>query len=221
MEWSSFILFLVSLFAGFRCYKLSKNDIRLKFLGLTIALFVLALTQLSLLIEQFAATYDTTIYAETIVEWGHVIILAFVLSSLTIFIRHSKPVFAQFPRIYAILPFFIVLSYFLVSDTYAIKDWLLIIYQAGAMLVALLMYSVYTYRNADFKFILSGIIIFFITFVLFWYIPVINESFAWIWKSLLAAGIITIIYGYEYIDTSLIKEDTMSVDPQSQKQASL
>lgn len=221
MEWSIFILSLIALYGGLRCYRLSRKDARLKFLGFSIALLILAFTQIALLIDQVASAYEATIYSETILEWGHVLSLSFVLSSLAIFIRQSKPAFAQFPRIYAILPFFIVLSYFLVKDTYAIKDWLITIYQGGAILIGLLMYSVYTYRNRDFMTILAGIILLLITFVLFWYVPVINESFAWIWRILLGVGILTIIYGYDHLKPAIIDNKTISTDPQPQQEASL
>lgn len=167
-------------------------------MGLSIAALVLAITQLSLVIDGLLGIYNLTLYSGIFIEWGHIIALSFVLSSLSIFIRQSKPVFAQFPLVYTALPLLIVFSYFLVQNTYALKEWLLSIYQGGAILVAMLMYGIYSYREERYKYILVGIIFFLITFILFWYIPGIRENYAWIWKCILGLSLITTLYGYEH-----------------------
>lgn len=198
MQWGALILFFISLYAGYRFLGFTKENESLKFMGLSIASFVLAFSQISLLIDDWLREYGLTMYSDIIVEWGHIISLAFVLSALAVFIRQSKPVFAQFPLIYTALPLLIILSYFLVQNTYALKDWLFSIYQAGAIFVALLMYSVYAYKEQKYVYILSGAILFLITFILFWYIPGIQQATPLIWKLFLSASIILTMYGYDY-----------------------
>lgn len=197
MSWSAVMLLIVGLFAGFKCLGFSKGRENLKFLGLTVAAFLFALTQFSIWLDS-VVDGSNTFYASQIVEWGHILLLSFVLSSLAIFIRQSKPVFAQFPLIYAGLPFLIVISYFLVKDTYALKEWLISIYQGGAILVGLLMYSVYSYRDQRHWVILAGMVLFTGVYVVYWYVPEVQQFNEWIWKSLLAVSIITLVYGYEY-----------------------
>lgn len=213
MEWDALLLSLVGFFCGYKCYKYTSGSDRLKFLGLSIASFVFAFTQVSIVVDGGLNNFGLTVYSPIIVEWGHIVSLAFILSSLAIFIRQSKPVFAQFPLVYAALPLFIVLSYVLVLNTYALKDWLLSIYQAGAILVALLMYSVYTYREQRYIFILGGIISFLITFILFWYVPGIRNQFSWMWQLLLGISLLLTLYGYDYArKNAAFKEQTMAIN---------
>ena len=198
MEWDALLLSLVGFYGGFKCYRFTEGSDRLKFLGLSIATFVFAITQLSVVVDGWLDPFGLTLYSGVAVEWGHIISLAFILSALAVFIRQSKPVFAQFPLVYAALPLFIVFSYVLVANTYALKDWLLSIYQAGAILVALLMYSVYTYRELRYMYILGGIILFLITFLMYWYVPGIREYSEWIWQTFLALSLLLTLYGYDY-----------------------
>lgn len=198
MEWDALLLSIVGFYCGYRFYNYTEGSDNLKFLGLSIATFVFAMTQLSVVVDGWLLVFDLTLYPDLVVEWGHIISLAFILSALAVFIRQSKPVFAQFPLIYAALPLFIVLSYALVLNTYALKDWLLSIYQAGAILVALLMYSVYTYREQRYVYILSGTILFLLTFILFWYVPGVSEYYDWLWKTFLGFSLLMTLYGYEY-----------------------
>lgn len=199
MKWAAFLLTLVGFYAGVKCLGFTKRNDSLKFLGLTLATFLFALTQLSIVVESWLDTYNLTLYPAVIVEWGHVLSLSFVLSAMAIFIRQSKPVFAQFPIFYAALPLLIVFSYFLVKDTYALKEWLISLYQGGAILVALLMYSVYAYRERKYAIILVGTLFFLFTFLLFWFVPGIRENYSWLWKLIFSVSIIITIYGYDYV----------------------
>ncbi|WP_176466263.1 hypothetical protein [Aliifodinibius salipaludis] len=169
---------------------------------------IFTVMQFSVLLNHLMADPNVTVASEFIVEWGHITSLAFVLSSLAIFIRESKPVFAQFPMIYTALPLLIVISYLLVQDTYAIKTWLLIIYQGGAITVAFLMYSIYTYRRPKYAFILAGVIIFLISYILFWSISEVQGSYQWIWKLLVGAAMIISIFGYEQTETQVAANTT-------------
>lgn len=178
---------------------MSRERNRLKYLGLTIAAVIFSLIFFTNVLGELIGSNNFTNIADIVQEWGHVLCLSFVLSSLAIFIRDSKPAFAQFPLSYTALPLLIVVSYILVQDTYAIKIWLLSIYQAGAILVATLMYSVYTYRNSEYWLILVGSSLFVICYLLFWYVPVIDESYPWIWQIVLAASIIVTVLGYEKV----------------------
>lgn len=197
MPWATFLLIVVSGYVAIKLVGLTNKRGRLKFLGLTIAASIFTIMQLSIFLDVLVKDPGFTSAVELIVEWGHVTCLAFILSSLAIFIRESKPVFAQFPLLYTGLPLLIVISYILVKDTYALKTWLIAIYQGGAITVSLLMYSVYTYRRNEYATILSGISVFLICYLLFWYVPGIKESYAWIWKILVGAGMVVTVLGYE------------------------
>lgn len=203
MALATFFLLITSVFVAVKLIGLTNKRGRLKYLGLAIASVILTVMQLTVLIEQLVDNPGVAAASEFIIEWGHIIGLAFVLSSLTIFIRESKPVFAQFPMFYTALPLLIVISYLLVQDTYALKNWLIAIYQGGAIVVAFLMYSVYTYRRNEYVVILVGITLFLISYVLFWYTGDFLGNYPWIWKLLVGLAMITTILGYEQTEKEL------------------
>lgn len=197
MPWATFILAIVSLYVAVKLFRLTNNRGRLKYLGLTIAAGIFTLIQIFQFLDILIDSANFTAATAFIAEWGHLTCLAFILSSLAVFIRESKPVFAQFPMLYTAFPLLIIISYVLVQDTYALKTWLITIYQGGAIIVALLMYSVYTYRRKEYVVILSGVMIFLICYMLFWYVPGIRESYQWIWKILVGIAMITTVIGYQ------------------------
>lgn len=206
MPWITLILFLISGFVAGKLFSLTNNRGRLKYLGLTIAAAIFTVMQLFLFIDFMTDSANFTAATEFIIEWGHITCLSFILSSLAIFIRESKPVFAQFPLFYTALPLLILISYLLVQDTYALKSWLIAIYQGGAIIVALLMYSIYTYRRSSYAMILWGVGIFFLSYALFWYVPAIQDSYGWIWKLLIGIGMIVTVLGYERSETKIASE---------------
>lgn len=197
MPWATLLLALVSGYVTIKLISLTNNRGRLKFLGLTIAASILTLMQILAFVNGVTDNADFAAATSFIVEWGHVTCLAFILSSLAIFIRESKPVFAQFPMLYAAFPLLIIISYILVKDTYALKKWLIAIYQGGAIVVSLLMYSVYTYKRKDYALVLSGAVVFLFAYILFWYVPAIDGSYQWIWKILVGGAMVTTVLGYE------------------------
>lgn len=197
MPWATFILAIVSVYVAVKLFRLTNSRGRLKFLGLTIAAGLFTLIQVFQFLNVFLNSADFTAATAFIGEWGHVTCLAFILSSLAVFIRESKPVFAQFPMLYTAFPLLIIISYILVQDTHALKTWLITIYQGGAIVVALLMYSVYTYRKKEYAVILSGVMIFLICYMLFWYVPGIQESYQWLWKILVGIAMVTTVLGYQ------------------------
>lgn len=198
MPWIEYVLTLISGYAAFELIKFARGRGRLKFLGLTIAAFIFTFMQLTVSIGGFLDTSAVRAVVGFIVEWGHLICLAFILSALAVFIRESKPVFAQFPLIYAALPLFIIISYFFVLDSIVLKEWIFFLYQGGALLIAAMMYGVYTYRYKKYIFILVGVALFLLCYIWYWSIPSFSESLTWIWKPLLAGGIITTTLGYKY-----------------------
>lgn len=210
MQWDAFLLSIIGLYATVKFYLLFRSQNRLKFLGLAIAGFFFVSTQVTLIVEGFLTSQNLAIYLTSIVEWGHVLCLSFILSALTVFIRESKPVFAQFPMLYSALPLLIVVSYILVTDTYAIKQWLISIYQGGAITVAILMYSVYSFRKREYTPVLGGVGLFCITFILFWYIPGVKESYGWMWKLLLGLSMLAFVYGLDSVHIGSKKLQTNS-----------
>lgn len=204
MDWATFVFIFVGGYVALKLIGLAESRGRIKYLGLTIAAVLFFIMQATAFISGFVDSASVTNISNFIFEWGHITCLAFVLSALAIFIRESKPVFAQFPMLYTALPLMIVVSYILVKDTYALKNWLIAIYQGGAITVALLMYSVYTYRRNQYAIILAGVILLLFSYLLYWYVPNVQTAYNWIWQLLLAAGMVTTVLGYENAEAAVI-----------------
>lgn len=210
MLWATFILFIISGYVALKLFGLSQNGGRLKYLGLTVAAVLFFIMQLGVFINSLI---DNNAFSQIVsysVEGGHILCLAFVLSSLAVFIRESKPAFAQFPLFYTAFPLLIIISYLLVYNTFALKTWLLFIYQGGAILVALLIYSIYTYRRIEYAIILAGVVGFLLCYLLFWFMPDVQGENSWIWKFLLGIGMLFTIWGYETVESENVNIPTLT-----------
>lgn len=196
MTATSLLLFLAGCFSSVKLWELSRSRYRLKFTGMMAASLLFTLMEGAVLMGPLLSPS----LLAGILEWGHVGCLALVLSSLALFVRESKPVFARFPLAYTGLPLLIILSYFLVKDTYALKSWLTAIYQGGAVVVALLMYSVYAYRREGYGGVLGGAALFALSWSVYWFLPLAGESADWIWELPLAAAITVMALGYERVE---------------------
>lgn len=197
MLWVDGLLTLVGGYAAFELIKFARGRGRLKFLGLTVAACLFTFMQATVVIGSLIETAAVFSVVEFIVEWGHLICLAFVLSSLAVFVRESKPVFAQFPLIYTALPLFVIISYFFVLNSTVLRNWLFFVYQGGALFVALMMYGLYAYRVKKYVTIFAGIILFLICYILYWSIDVFSNSLFWIWQLVLATAIFITVLGYK------------------------
>lgn len=191
------LLTLVGGYAAFELIKFARGRGRLKFLGLTVAACLFTFMQATVVIGSLIETAAVFSVVEFIVEWGHLICLAFVLSSLAVFVRESKPVFAQFPLIYTALPLFVIISYFFVLNSTVLRNWLFFVYQGGALFVALMMYGLYAYRVKKYLTIFTGIILFLICYILYWSVDVFSNSLFWIWQLVLATAIFITVLGYK------------------------
>ncbi|MBO6524369.1 MAG: hypothetical protein JJ971_11120 [Balneolaceae bacterium] len=102
-------------------------------------------------------------------EWGDLIAITTALCGLFIEIRESKPVFARFPIYLTLLPFLSVLFYPLVIDSVVIKNLLQLIYQGGAILVAVLVISINQFLHKKREYLLTATIIFLLAYISFWF----------------------------------------------------
>lgn len=203
MPFLNTFLVIISGYVALNLFKLSRGLKKSHFSLLASATSIFLLIYLLLGINEAVTSSLFNQITEQVVEWGHIIILTLILSSLSIFIRESKPIFARFSKYYAVLPVIIIFSYFLVKDTYALKDWLLFIYQGGALFISFLIYSVLAYQQRKYFGVLAGITMIFLSYVIFWFLPGVNELYSWIWKIILSGGMVLIVLGHQYIQPQL------------------
>lgn len=179
MHWAMFLLFLSAGYAaGISYYLLGQTD-RLKFM----ALFWASITFLAVTLGNLLDVVTTASIAEFITsqvtEWGTVYTITLVLGALLLFVRESKPEFSRSPRFYAALPVILIVSYILVYQTPVLKWWILKAAEAGAVTCAIIIYAMYTYYKPEYKIVLTGSILFLITFILYmvkpWSLPLIPQ----------------------------------------------
>jgi hypothetical protein len=113
MPWFALLLTLAGAYVALKLYGINKKRGKLKFLGLTIASSIFVAIQLSVFIAGATDASAIDMVSDFIVEWGHIACLAFILSSLVVFIRESKPGLAQFTMAYNALTIIILIYYFI------------------------------------------------------------------------------------------------------------
>ncbi|HBQ59506.1 MAG TPA: hypothetical protein DD671_07730, partial [Balneolaceae bacterium] len=74
-------------------------------------------------------------------QWGKLISITFYISGLLVLIRESKPIFARFPVYLTGLPFVSFLFFPLIIDSIVIKELINAIYQGGALVVTVLIFT--------------------------------------------------------------------------------
>ena len=131
-------------------------------------------------------------------SWGNFICINLVLSALFVIIRDSKPMFARFPVYLTLLPLSGIIFFAVIPTSYAIKDILELIMQAGAILVAMLIFGVNTYLF-KWKWTFLGSIM---TFLCAYMIPFINFNGP---SNGLLLGSILLSLGMILITFSLVK----------------
>ncbi|MDZ7693752.1 MAG: hypothetical protein U5K69_21975 [Balneolaceae bacterium] len=197
MAWDSFLLLLVGVFATVKISQFSYRQMSLKYLSFSLAALFLTLSQANIWLSSIIRGYDSLVDLPLIIELGSIISLSFLLCGLAVFIRESKPVFAQFPLVYTAAPLILIISYIFVKDSFAIKEWLMSIYQGGALLVALMMYGAHTYRRSFYSYLLGATILYTLSFVSYWLLYDILGSYSWIWQLLFGISIIVTVKGFE------------------------
>ncbi len=197
MQWAMLLLFLSAAYGtGVSYYLLNKTG-RPKFMALLWATVTFFAVTLSNLLDIVTAGEIAEFITSQVSEWGHVYTITLVLGALLLFIRESKPEFSRFPRFYAALPVILIISYLLVYDTPVLKWWILNVAEAGAALVAVILYGMYSYYKSVYKILLAGAILFLITFIIHLFLP---DSLKLIWQLSLTISVITIFSGYLLID---------------------
>lgn len=193
MHWGSLLLLLAGAYgSGVSFYLLRKTD-RLKFM----ALFWASVLFFGVILSQFIDVITDSAFAEfitsQIIEWGHIYCISLVLGALLLFIRESKPEFSRFPRVYAGLPVIIVISYLLVYDIPVLRSWLLNLSEAGAAIVAVIMYGMYSYYESIYRTIVAGAVLFSTAYILHLFLP---ESYKLVWQITLSTAIGSTFTGY-------------------------
>lgn len=139
-------------------------------------------------------------------EWGKLVSVTIYISGLLVLIRESKPVFARFPVYLTALPFVSFLFFPLIADFSVIKDLINAIYQGGALIVTVLVFTLRQARKKNRRYYIIGISCIAVAYLSYWLIfnRSISLELVWVSEILLCVGIlfatIRFIYSDEYKD---------------------
>lgn len=126
---------------------------------ITIILLIVAVTNIG--VGYIPITYGL----QSLNTWGNFVSIVSVLSALFMMIRESKPVFARFPFYLTFLPFISLIFFGLLDVSYAIKDLLIIIFKAGALLVSFMLFGIHSYLFSISRVYLIALFLFLLHFI--------------------------------------------------------
>jgi hypothetical protein len=198
MPWGLYLLILSGIFAAIVSFYLYHDTGRYKFLGLLCASFFFIIIQIGVALQPVFPGYPGLFILKELIQWGSICCLALVLSSLLFFLREMTPDVLQIHLLYSAIPLLIILSFFLVYDSDLLKARLLMIYEASAALVAILLYGMSFYQTPRYRTAFTGILILCASFALYFALPL---SYEYVARVALAAGVFTLFSGYLMINT--------------------
>lgn len=131
-------------------------------------------------------------------QWSKLISITIYISGLLVLIRESKPAFARFPLYLTALPFVSFLFFPLIIDSIVIKDLINAIYQGGALVVTVLVFTVNQARAKGRRYYIIGISLISSAYLSYWlFLNRINEpDLNWITEMLLSAGILVTLFRF-------------------------
>jgi len=148
-------------------------------------------------------------------EWSAIISISFALSALAILIRNAKPAFARFPLTFTALPLLIIVAHPFAVNTIILKYWLIGIYQGGAIIISALMYTVIATYNSRFTIVLLSVLLYTISYCIYWFLPESMEHLLWLWKPFFGVGILLTTYGYDKLEQAYLSFENRSEEAET------
>jgi|GEM_PF-1621616 len=196
-DWFGLLIFLVAIYTVVIFSKFAMRYKEYFPLGIAITCLTVALAAMSSNFDLLFSKLNLTIYPEKFFEWNRVVAITALFCSLSVLIRDSKPDFARFPLSFSLFPLLIIITFPFVQNTLVIKEWVMGIYEGGAVIVGLIMYGTLTYFNRSYLRVLSSVGILSVSFIMYWFIPGMqNTSSSWLWKMVFIIGIFAFTDSY-------------------------
>lgn len=134
-----------------------------------------------------------------VLKWLKLITLTSLLSALFGLVQSSKPIFARFPSFLIYLPFITLFFFPLITDKTILSDLLFGTFQAGSILVALMVFGIHQLKSGKHLWMLFGVTTFLIAFIIFWFVPMDKYTALILTEILVIAGIIEVSFGIKNI----------------------
>lgn len=140
---------------------------------------------------EFAArltnTQSTLVRSVSDLTW--LLVAAILLVSLANFLREDKPPFARYPFFFTLLPLIVLPVYPFISDTIVIKNWVLALYQFGALTIAGLLFALMASKDKSYLLILVSVAFFSAAWVTRWIVQP-HATHRWLYTIFIIMGMI-------------------------------
>lgn len=183
----------------------------IKFKSEKVLIFILAFLAYSIyslywITFLFDIPVNDKLFIENIIDWIRVVGVSCILCALAIENWEDRPAVSRFPHLLVYAPVLIIITYAFVYDTLYLKEVILGIYEAGSLLVALLLFGLLTIKNKDYINVFIAIIFITVAFIfshLSFQFILSNE---WIWKIILIASIYIFQTSYLFAANRVFRE---------------
>lgn len=164
-------------------FKLNRHPIQIKILLAT-----------ALITSSFSLGLPIVIpdLSEELTRWNRILSITFILTILSFLIREFKPAYTRYPAVFVYLPFLIILVYPFINDAEVIDNMLNILLQGGALLIISILLLSMNQQIPKATVFMAGVLLMFISYVIYWFIPESNEQFPSIWKLCFGSGILLV-----------------------------
>jgi hypothetical protein len=138
-------------------------------------------------IVDVAAIQSTLVLSLIDLMW--LIVAALLLVSLANFLREDKPPFARYPFFFTLLPLIVLPVYPFIADTVVIKNWVLALYQFGALAIAGLLFSLMSTKDKSYWIIVLSVALFAFAWLTKWIVD-FQGSDRWVYTICVILGMI-------------------------------
>lgn len=213
MNWYVTIaLNLALLYAVVRFLLIWKSERNNKFIWWAVSGLFYLLSSVSWLMLDFNLI-DFQLYERLNLQgWMQVSAVSFLLVALSIENWEDRPPVARYPFSFNYSALILIPAYILLYQTVYLQEVMIGIYEGGAILVALLLFGLFTSKMFEFIYSFLGILIILLGFVVYWFPAETVLAFPWIWKLITIIGLLIFTTGYQYVITQLRLQSTQAED---------
>ncbi len=206
MDSLSIILSLVLLYGGIRLlYSFATLESQ-KLLMFALALIFYFLSSLVWVVSFFHVDQSTLFLITAISSWLQVTGVSFALCGLAIENWEDRPPVARFPYALAFAPVLLILSYGFVFQTVFLKELILALYEAGALFIGLMLFILFTVKNANYLYTVIGNALLLLSFAVYWFPGDLVADQPWLWQLIAIIAIPIIVQGYLSATRKVLQE---------------
>lgn len=187
------------LYAMVRFLLMLREDRNQKFIWWAVSCLFYFLSSISWVVLDFNLIDLQTYERFNLQGWMQVSAVSFVLVALSIENWEDRPLVARYPYAFNFSALILIPAYLLLYQTVYLQEVMIGIYEGGAILVALLLFGLFTSKMFEFIYSFLGIVFILLGFVVFWFPAETVQAFPWIWKLITIVGALIFVSGYQYV----------------------